>query len=730
MSRPVLLRRLALAAIAALAGLLYAWALGQGTLEYYYAAAVRSMSMSWHNFIFGAFDPAGTITLDKLPGAFWIQALSVRAFGFHPWAIVLPQAVEGVLTVLVLYRAVSRLAGTTAGLIAALILAVSPATVALDRGNISDSLLILLLVLAADAVSGAITAGAGNSRPLGEGIGGLALAAVWVGLAFQTKMIQAWMVLPALGLAYLLCGPGSAGRRAVQLTVAGTLTALVSLSWMIAVSLVPQADRPYVDGSHNDSIFEQVFVYNGFGRFGDQTPQQLVAALVRSGASSPVSQPAPGQGQPSPVFEPAPEPGQPSLVQVPAGATPVTVEVPAGATPVTVEVPAGATPVTVEVPVGATLAPAGATPVSGSAPVGATPVSGSAPVGATPVPAAPSAGPAPGSTRIEFAPSPGSSTSTGSGALPTLPAVPYRLLRGGLGRDTGWLIPAAFVVAVWGIASRRRQPRGDPLRACFILWGGWLVTLFAVFSAITTINAYYTAALSPPVAAIIGAGVVAAWSPEQTPVGRVIGLDVIVVGTMVYAVWLASASGAQVPGWLVPAVIAVGLAAVGVTAWALVTGTGTWFAAALAAGLIAVLLAPAVAAASVTVSRRGAFDIPFESAQTAQAVERAGQTPAVINSDITGWQLRQDGAPDVMAAQTVALPSLIIYDRGIEALPVGGVDGTTPSPTLSQLQADIRQGLFHLVWILADTDPRMQWIATHCARLSLRFYLCEPADAG
>ena len=301
MPGPVLLRRLALAAIAATAGLLYAWALGQGTLEYYYAAAVRSMSMSWHNFIFGAFDPAGTITLDKLPGAFWIQALSVRAFGFHPWAIVLPQAIEGVLTVLVLYRAVSRLAGTAAGLIAALILAVSPATVALDRGNISDSLLILLLVLAADAVSGAITAGARGSRPLGEGIGGLVLAAVWVGLAFQTKMIQAWMVMPALGLAYLLCGPGSVGRRTAQLAIAGTLTALVSLSWMIAVSLVPQADRPYVDGSHNDSIFEQVFVYNGFGRFGDQTPQQLLADLARSGNSS-VSQPVPAQGPPSPVF--------------------------------------------------------------------------------------------------------------------------------------------------------------------------------------------------------------------------------------------------------------------------------------------------------------------------------------------------------------------------------------------------------------------------------------------
>ena len=671
MSRPVLLRRLALAAIAAWAGLSYAWALGQGTLEYYYAAAVRSMSMSWHNFIFGAFDPAGTITLDKLPGAFWIQALSVRAFGFHPWAIVLPQAIEGVLTVLVLYHAVSRLAGTAAGLIAALVLAVSPATVALDRGNISDSLLILLLVLAADAVSGAITAGAEGSRTLGEGIGGVVLAAVWVGLAFQTKMIQAWMVLPALGLAYLLCGPGSVARRAVQLAVAGTLTALVSLSWMIAVSLVPQADRPYVDGSHNDSIFEQVFVYNGFGRFGDQTPQQLLAALARSGSSPP---------------------------------TPTTEEVPAGATPPS----PGATPITVEVPAGATLVPAGATPASGPAP----------------------AGPAPEPTRIEVAPSSGSSTSTGSGALPTLPAVPYRLLRGSLGRDTGWLIPAAFIVAVWGIASRRREPRGDPLRACFILWGGWLVTLFCVFSAITTINAYYTAALSPAVAAILGAGVVAAWSPEQTPISRVIGLEVIVVGTMVYAIWLASTSGALVPGWLVPALFVTGFAAVFVAARALVAGTGTWFAAALAAGLIAVLLAPAVAAASVTFSRHGAFDTPFEPAKTAQDVKRAGETLALLNPSITQWQTRQDGAPDVMAAQTVALPSLIIYDRGIEALPVGGVDGTTPSPTLGQLQADIRRGLFHLVWILADTDPRMQWIASHCARLSRRFYLCEPADVG
>ncbi len=194
-------RRTALAAIAAVAGVAYGWQANRDTLETYYAAAVRSMSASWHDFLFGSFDPAGTITLDKLPGAFWVQALAVRAFGVHTWVLVAPQAAEGVLTVLVLYHAVARLAGPAAGLIAALVLTVTPATVALDRGNISDSLMILLLVLAADATSGAIAAEPGRGRRWR-----LLLAGFWVGLAFQAKMIEAWLVLPAFGLAYLLDG--------------------------------------------------------------------------------------------------------------------------------------------------------------------------------------------------------------------------------------------------------------------------------------------------------------------------------------------------------------------------------------------------------------------------------------------------------------------------------------------------------------------------------------------
>jgi 4-amino-4-deoxy-L-arabinose transferase-like glycosyltransferase len=250
--------RPALLAIAVIAAVAYGWGMAGASVEPFYGAAARSMSESWHDFIFGAFDPAGTVTVDKLPGALWMQALSLRIFGFHIWALVLPQVIEGVLTVLVLYRAVRRLAGPAAGLTAAVVLAVTPITVLLNRGNISDSLLILLLVLAADATSAALLSGSLRQ---------LLLAGAWVGLAFQAKMIQAWLALPALAAAYLLAAPAARLRtRCAHVALAGLVTVAVSLCWMTAVSLVPSHDRPYVDGSSNDSVYSQVFDYNGSAR--------------------------------------------------------------------------------------------------------------------------------------------------------------------------------------------------------------------------------------------------------------------------------------------------------------------------------------------------------------------------------------------------------------------------------------------------------------------------------
>ena len=248
--------------LAVLAGFLYGWRMGS-SIEIFYAAAARSMSMNWHNFAFAAFDPAGTISVDKLPGALWFQALSVRLLGVHTWAVALPQVIEGALTVLVLYRAVRRLAGPVAGIASAAILALSPATVTLNRGNISDTLLILLLVLAADATVTALTTERRYS---------LLLAGVWVGLAFQAKMSEAWLVIPALVLTYLVASSTGGRTRILRLAAMVVVAAAVSLSWMVFVTLTPSAQRPYVDGSQHDSIFEQVFDYNGFGRVGEPSP--------------------------------------------------------------------------------------------------------------------------------------------------------------------------------------------------------------------------------------------------------------------------------------------------------------------------------------------------------------------------------------------------------------------------------------------------------------------------
>jgi 4-amino-4-deoxy-L-arabinose transferase-like glycosyltransferase len=600
--RAVWLRRAALVLIAALAGLSYAWASSQDTLEYYYAAAVRSMSVSWHNFVFGAVDPAGTISLDKLPGAFWIQALAVRAFGLHTWVIILPQAVEGVLTVLVLYRAVSRLAGPAAGLIAALVVAASPATVALNRGNISDSLMILLLVLAADSVSAAIAAKGGSAKGAQAR---LILAAFWVGLAFQAKMVEAWLVLPALGLAYLLDGPGPVARRVRQLVVAGLVAGIVSLAWMTAVTLVPASHRPYADGSSNDSVYAQVFVYNGFGRFGDQTPVQLLESQFASQL--------------------------PDLT------------------------------------------------------------------------------------------------------LPVGPPGAGRLFTGNLGRDTGWLLPAAFLAAIWGIAGRWRQPRGDGPRACFVLWGAWLLTLAVTFSVATTVQPYYAAALTPAIAAIMAAAAVSFFAPGTRQAGgaaaRRIGLAVVSAGTTAYAVWLVPAHGDHVPGWLVPALIAVGAAAIAMIIGSALVERAALATAAVAAALAAALAAPAVASAGLAANHESFADTPFESARLANLIASGSAQMAELRQAIPHLKSLQGSAPDLMATQSSALASAFIYTSGVETLPIGGFTGTIPSPTLSQLKADIRNGQFHLVLVLSTSDPRLEWIATHCRDLSSHTYYCVPADA-
>jgi 4-amino-4-deoxy-L-arabinose transferase-like glycosyltransferase len=260
--------RPALLGIAAFATLLYARNIANAGFEGFYSVAVKSMSVSWKAFLYGAFDPKATITLDKLAGSFVPQALSARIFGFHAWSLALPQVIEGVISVLVMYRVVRRWAGPQAGLLAAGIFALTPVAVSMFGHSMEDGLLTMCLVLAADSCQRAMIEGRRRS---------LLWAAFWVGVGFQAKMMQAWIVLPALAAGYLYVAPLPLRRRLGDVGLAGAACLAVSLSWIALYTLTPAHNRPYIDGSTNNSAISMVFGYNGMERFGVSFPGSVVS---------------------------------------------------------------------------------------------------------------------------------------------------------------------------------------------------------------------------------------------------------------------------------------------------------------------------------------------------------------------------------------------------------------------------------------------------------------------
>ncbi|MGY6021772.1 mannosyltransferase YkcB-related protein [Streptomyces spinosirectus] len=266
--------RPALAAVLVVATVLYSWGIGHAAVHPFYGAAIRSMAAGWRAFFFGGLDAGGSISIDKLPGAFWPDAVSVWLFGPHTWAAALPQVVEGVLTVWLLHRIVRVWAGPFAALIAALTLTLTPVTVALNRATIPDTALTLLLVAAAGALQKAVRT---------ERLLPLITCGIWVGLAFQAKMLQAWLVLPVFAAVYQLAAPGTRLNRSLRVLLAGAVSLAVSCSWALIAWVTPAGSRPYLDGTSNNDPFTLVFGYNGLSRFSsDSTAFGAVAGTAAS----------------------------------------------------------------------------------------------------------------------------------------------------------------------------------------------------------------------------------------------------------------------------------------------------------------------------------------------------------------------------------------------------------------------------------------------------------------
>jgi len=583
--------RPALVGLLVATGLLYLWGLGaSGWANAFYSAAAQAGSQSWKAFFYGSSDAASSITVDKTPAALWVTALSVRLFGLNSWSILVPQALEGVAAVGLLYATVRRWFSPTAGLLAGAVMAVTPVATLMFRFNNPDALLVLLLVAAAYATTRALERGS---------IRWLALAGALVGFGFLTKMLQALLVLPALALAYLVAAPGSVLRRLGQLLAAGAAMVVAGGWWVAVVELMPASARPYIGGSQTNSVLELALGYNGLGRLtGDEV------GSVGGG---------PGRGW----------------------------------------------------------------------------------------------------------------GITGLG----------RLFDAENGGQIAWLLPAALILLLFGLAVRWRAPRTDLGRAAYLIWGGWLVATGVVFSLMAGIfHAYYSVALAPAVGALVGMGGVDLWRRRAQPAARL-----VMAGTVAVTAWCAWVLLGRSPDWqpwLRPTVLVVGLAAAAVLA--------------VRSSAVARLTAPA-AVVGVAVAMAGPLGYSLNTAATPHtgaiptagpavtgggfggpggfAGPRAGGFPGggggrgfafggpgggptgqtgarggmggLLNANTPGSALlallEQDADSYTWVAATVGSNNASGYQlaSGRSVMPIGGFNGSDPSPTLAQFQEYVQEGRIH-----------------------------------
>jgi 4-amino-4-deoxy-L-arabinose transferase-like glycosyltransferase len=266
--RKPIAERVAFAVLLAATGVLYLWDLAaSGWANAFYSAAAQAGASNWTAMLFGSSDPANAITVDKTPAALWVIDISVRLFGLDSWSVLVPQALEGVAAVALLYAGVRRVSGPGAALLAGAVFALTPVAALMFRFNNPDALLVLLLVAAAYCVQRACEKDSSRWWLIAAGVA--------VGFGFLTKMMQAFLVLPGFAVAYLVAGHRPLRRRIVDLLGAAVALVVFGGWYLLLVEAWPASARPYIGGSQHDSIVELALAYNGLGRLTGDEPGGL-----------------------------------------------------------------------------------------------------------------------------------------------------------------------------------------------------------------------------------------------------------------------------------------------------------------------------------------------------------------------------------------------------------------------------------------------------------------------
>ncbi|GAT11740.1 glycosyltransferase family 39 protein [Mycolicibacterium novocastrense] len=556
--------RPALIALLLASAVLYLWGLGaNGWANDYYAAAAQAGTQDWKAWLFGSLDSGNAITVDKPPAALWVMALSGRLFGFSAFTMLLPQALMGVGSVAVLYAAVRRASDPVAGVIAAAALAVTPVAALMFRFNNPDALLVLLMVVAAYCVVRATETASTRW---------MALAGCALGFAFLTKMLQAFLVVPGLALAFVIAAPVGMWRRIGKLAI-GALAMVVSAGWYIAlVELWPARSRPYIGGSTDNSLLQLALGYNGIERI--------------AGGGGPGGPP------------PAPGPGGPGFGH-----------------------------------------------------------------------------------NLFFGGEPGVG----------------RMFGEAMGAQASWLLPAALIGLLAGLWFTRHSPRTSPLRAALVMWGGWLLVTGAVFSFMDgIIHPYYTVALAPAVAALVGLAASELWRGKEFLASRmVLGVMSAVTGVWVFILL------DRTPQWW-PALRWVVLVVSVVAAAMMVVGAHRLGRAAKVLAITAVVagLAGPAAYTLATVGNTQAGPIPVAGPSGGHGPgagfdgPRGAHGPPGAADDNPALENLLRTAGTRWAAATVGSMSAgsLELETGASVMSIGGFSGSDNSPTLAQFQAYVARG--------------------------------------
>jgi 4-amino-4-deoxy-L-arabinose transferase-like glycosyltransferase len=464
---------IALVLITILSAVLNLWNLSiEGTANSYYAAAVKSMTMSFKNFFFVSFDPAGFVTIDKPPLGFWLQAISAKIFGYSGWSIILPQALAGVISVVLIYHIVKRSFGSAAGLISALALAITPVFVAVSRNNSVDNTLVMVLLLACWALT--VAAEKGKLKYL-------ILSMVLVGVGFNIKMLQAYMIAPALYITYLLSTATSIKKRIINLIVSTFILIAVSLSWAVVVDLVPSSNRPYVDSSTNNTVMELIVGHNGLER------------VSLSSSSNGNGGPGGGAGRKG---------ERPSMPQGNSNSSSGTANNQSGNTTSSSQSNQG-----------------GNTSSSNNQGTDSNAQDGNGQMGPggngqfTP----PSGGMAPGGNMQGGGGMGGSSGLQGSFGGQTTSSITRLFSKNILSDQIVWFIPLAiFGFLAAAIKEKLSFKLDNDKKQQLVLWGMWFLPVFVYFSFNTgTFHPYYLTMLAPPTAALAGIGITYMWKMHK-----------------------------------------------------------------------------------------------------------------------------------------------------------------------------------------------------------------------